>query len=105
MYPNISGDTLTASLFFYDLVVYRNKPNDDIAEAVIKSKEPEVELDLTVGATGATGAVTGGTGILFKDKIGQTPEDSKFTKDTFENIIEYIRSNGKETNAEENSPV
>ena len=93
MYPNISGDTLSASLFFYDLVVYRNKPNDDLAETESKSSIND-DLDLSTPSINNIDTISGGSGILFKDKIGETPEDSTFTKDVFVNIIEYIRSNG-----------
>ena len=100
-YPSLSNQTNnSASMFYYDLAVYRDKVSNDLQEE--KEKEAAEENNETPYDNAETMAAeekkeqesipAKKMGILFKDKIGETPEDIYFTKDVFKGILDFIKN-------------
>jgi len=100
-YPSLSSSTNSASMFYYDLAVYRDKESNDLQEeqereeAVANKEDTPFDNSETMEAEiveeNLMVAPAGG-GIIFDDKIGETPEDIYFTKDVFEGILEFIKN-------------
>ena len=98
-YPNLSSQgAQSASLFFYDLVVYRDKPSDELQEEAEKARYEKTHGNVLATTDSVNAEIEEEKEELKEEKAGvfnkisNNPEDIYFTSEVFGGILNYLKN-------------